>query len=203
MALLQAAGIAVPRWSLLKADERAEDACSTLRYPVALKALPENAEHKTERGLLRLNLAGAHEVAAAAQELRGALGRPDATLLVQEMVAGGVETVLSVMRNEDFGAVLAIGSGGMLVELARDIGYAALPADEADIEALIRRLKLDCLLGGFRGAPPADRAALVQAALGLARVFSALELKELEINPLIVLPRGQGVMAVDVLIKAS
>lgn len=199
--LLAAAGIATPRWALLQPGERAQTACRELRFPVALKALPGDADHKTERGLLRLNLATPAEVEAAAHELRGKLGRTNAALLVQEMVAGGVETVLSVMRNDDFGAVLAVGSGGVLVELARDIGYLCLPADAAEVGALFDRLKLARLLAGYRGAPRCDRAALVQAALGLARVFAPLPLQEIEINPLIVLADGHGVMAVDVLVK--
>lgn len=201
MALLAAAGIATPRWSLLDAGQFAASACSTLRFPVALKAMPQDAEHKTERGLLRLKLANARDVDAAAQQLRAILGDADATLLVQEMVSGGVETVISVIRNEDFGAVLAIGSGGVMIELAGDLGYLALPADASEIDALVGRLKLERLLEGFRGAPAADRAALIEAALGLSRIFSAAPLQELEINPLIVLPRGRGVMAVDVLVK--
>ena len=200
--LLADAGISMPRWALLKANDKPKTACAALRFPIALKALPEDAEHKTERGLLRLNLADEKEVENAAATLRTALRSPDATLLMQEMITGGVETVLTVMRNDDFGAVLAIGSGGVLIELMRDIGYVALPTNDAEIERVIARLTLGHLLEGFRGSPPCDREALVSAAIGLTRVFGSAKLQEIEINPLIVLPRGKGVIAVDVLVKA-
>lgn len=203
MQFLAEAGIAVPAWAISQPEMPASAACRGLRFPVALKALPEHAEHKTERGLLRLQLASAQQVETAAVELRRVLGDRDAPLLVQEMAPAGIEVVLSVITDPDFGAVLALGSGGILVELMRDIGYLSLPADERDVDALLSRLALTRLIAGFRGAPAADRGALVRAALGLARAFAAREseLTEVEINPLIVLSNGRGVIAVDALLK--
>ncbi len=203
MEFLAEAGIAVPAWAIAQPGMSASAACRGLRFPVALKALPEYAEHKTERGLLRLQLASAQHVETAAAELRRVLGDRDAPLLVQQMAPTGIEVVLSVIADPDFGAVLALGSGGVLVELLHDIGYLSLPADERDIDALLSRLALTRLLAGFRGAPAADRRALGRAALGLARAFEAREseLAEVEINPLIVLSDGQGVIAVDALLK--
>jgi acyl-CoA synthetase (NDP forming) len=205
MQLLGEAGIAVPPWILLPTGARAAIACAALRFPVALKVLPEQSQHKTEQGLLRLNLATAHDVDAAAKDLRAALAQPDATLVVQEMVAQGVESVLTAMHDPDFGPLLAIGTGGTLIEFIRDIGYVSLPIGDEDIARLIERLELARLLRGYRGAPPADRRALVAAATGLADAFEARrhELREVEINPLIVLPEGRGVVAVDVLVTSS
>ena len=199
-ALLERAGIPTPPWALLAPGTAAALACASLAYPVALKALPEDAEHKTERGLLRLGLRDAAEVDAAAVELRCTLGRDDATLLVQQMVEGGVEVVLTAMHDDDFGTIVAIGSGGVLVELTGDVGYLATPFDATDVDRLLGRLKLSRLLDGFRGAPAGDRAALAAAAIGLARAFATQSLVTFEINPLIVLPRGSGVVAVDALV---
>jgi acyl-CoA synthetase (NDP forming) len=203
MQLLDEAGIAVPRWEILAETGIGTSAARNLRFPVALKVLPEYAEHKTDAGLLRLNLATANCVDQAARQLREAVGDAKAPLVVQEMVAAGVEVVLSTIADPDFGTVVAIGSGGVLVEVLHDIGYLAAPITEGDVEELLGRLMLSRLLDGFRGAPRADRRALARAALGLARAFAARrhELDEIEINPLIVLPDGHGVIAVDALVR--
>jgi len=203
MQLLDEAGIAVPRWEILAETGIGTSAARNLRFPVALKVLPEYAEHKTDAGLLRLNLATASCVDQAARQLREAVGDAKAPLVVQEMVAAGVEVVLSTIADPDFGTVVAIGSGGVLVEVLHDIGYLAAPITEGDVEELLGRLMLSRLLDGFRGAPRADRRALARAALGLARAFAARrhELDEIEINPLIVLPDGHGVIAVDALVR--
>ena len=120
-----------------------------------------------------------------------------------EMAPAGVETLVSATADRDFDTIVTVGSGGVLVELLHDIGYLSVPITERDVNRILERLALAKLLVGFRGAPPADRRALVEAVLGLARAFVARsgELDEVEINPLIVLPDGQGVMAVDVLLK--
>lgn len=199
MAMLGDAGVATPRWALLPAAASASTL--PLTYPLALKALPEQALHKTERGLLRLGLATADEVTAAAAQIRTALGMPAATLLAQEMVEGGVECVLAIRRDPDFGAVLTLGSGGVMVELAHDVGHLCLPVDAADVARALERLRLGRLLAGFRGAPPCDRRALVDAVLGLARCFPSSNMAEIEINPLLVRPAGQGVCALDVLAR--
>src|SRR3546814_19768716 len=118
----------------------------------------------------------------------------DAPVLVQE-TAEGVEAVLSVISDPDFGPVLAIGSGGVGVELWADIGYVGLPASEQAIRAVIGRLKLGTLLQGFRGKPPADVDALVAAAqrFGAFALASRDQIAEIEINPLFVRPAGDGI----------
>ncbi len=201
MAWLRAAGIRVAGWALLEADQRAHEICLGLRGPWALKALAADALHKTEQGLLELQLSTSDEVDRAAARLRARLGRSNATLLLQQMVPAGVEVVVSAMRNPDFGTVIAIGTGGVMVELVEDLAYLAAPCDAAQIQRAIGRLKLSRLLDGFRGAPPADREALVSAVEGVAGLAAASGLAEIELNPLIVLPRGQGAIAVDWILK--
>lgn len=199
---LARAGLPMPPSRLLAEGQDPVDACAGLRFPVCLKALPEDAEHKTEKGLLALNLDDADAVSEAAEAIRFRLGRADAILLVQQMAGPGVEAVLTVRRDPDFGTLIALGAGGVLVELVRDIGYVATPATAADVERRIGGLRLAALLDGFRGAPPADRDALVRAALGLADAFDGLDgVEEIEINSVLVRPEGQGVLALDVLMR--
>lgn len=203
MAWLDAAGIAVPGWTLLGAGDDVAQACASLKPPFAIKALPEDAEHKTENNLLALNVADASGVAIQASRIRKALGKPQARVLVQEMVSGGVEVLLAVTRNADFGPVLAVGLGGIAVELFKDVAWLSLPTEPARVHAALSRLKLGTLLRGFRGKPPADVDALVAVAVALGSSFVATlpALDEMEINPLLVMPAGQGTLAVDALFK--
>jgi acyl-CoA synthetase (NDP forming) len=201
--VLAACGVTVPDWRVLGPGDRATVACAGLGFPVAVKALPEDADHKTELGLVRLGVGAAAEVDTVAAELRRAAGRPSADLLVQQMVAGGVEAVLSLRRDPDFGVVLGIGSGGVLIELARDVGFLCAPFEATDVARVIGRLKLARLLAGYRGAPPADLDALCAAAVRLAQWFAASDATELELNPLVVRRRGGGVVALDVLGKTG
>jgi acyl-CoA synthetase (NDP forming) len=200
---MAAAGVPLPAWRVLDAGIPADTVCAGLRYPVAVKALPEDSDHKTELGLLALNVGSAAAVDAEARRIRAALGRLRAGVLVQEMAPAGVEVVLAAVRNPDFGPVLAIGLGGVAIELFRDVAWLALPTDEAAVRGALSRLRLSQVLAGFRGKPPADVAALVAAALRFGDTFVGTEPapREIEINPLLVLPAGQGVVAVDALVK--
>jgi acyl-CoA synthetase (NDP forming) len=201
MRWLEAAGIVVAGWALLEAHRPAAAACSRVEGPWALKALAADALHKTELGLLELNLSTVDEVGRAAARLRARLGRDDAPLLLQQMVPSGVEVVVSAMRNPDFGTIIAIGAGGVLVELFQDLAYLALPCDAGQIRGAISRLRLARLLEGFRGSPPADLEALVSAVEAVAALAAASGFSEIELNPLIVRPRGQGAIAVDWILR--
>ncbi len=196
-------GIAVPGWVTLGANDDVNAACAGLTGPLAVKALPEDAEHKTENNLLALNVAPAG-VDAEAGRIRSRMDKPEAQVLVQEMVSEGVEVLLAATRNADFGPVLAIGLGGVAVELFKDVAWLALPTDAARVRAAITRLKLSAVLQGFRGKPAADIDALIAAAVqfGDAFVSTVPQLQEVEVNPLLVLPAGRGVVAVDALFKA-
>jgi acyl-CoA synthetase (NDP forming) len=201
---LQACGIRVPGWRVLEADAEAVRVCSGLRFPVAVKALPEDADHKTELGLLRLSVSrdGLEDAVA---EIRARLGSRAARVLVQEMDRGGVEVLLSAVHNPDFGPVLAIGSGGVSTELEADLAWIALPTTPDRVHAAIAPLKVSALLRGFRGRPAADIDALVNAACALGDRYLAAQpaLRELELNPVFVHEHGSGeVVAVDALIKS-
>ena len=200
---LKSAGIRVPGGRLIAAGDGVAEACSGLSFPVAVKATPDDAEHKTESGLVALNVTDEHQVEAHAKRIREILGRTEAKVLVQEMVAGGVEVLLSAVVNPDFGPVMAIGSGGIAVELHNDVTWLALPTSELAVRAALARLKVGTLLAGFRGAPAADVDALAPAAVKFGDLFLATTPApaEIEINPLLVLPAGKGVVAVDAIVK--
>lgn len=205
VAWLENAGVAMPAWRLLGAGNDPASICSALKFPVALKALPQDSDHKTEQGLLALGLQNVQQVCEHAARIRAAMGKPEATLLVQEMVGDGVEVLLAAVQNADFGPVLAIGLGGVAVELFQDVAWLALPTDPPHVERAIQRLRLATVLAGFRGKPAADTQALcaVASQFGAHFIATSPTPTEIELNPLFVRPAGQGVLAVDALVKVS
>ena len=168
--------------------------------PYVVKPLPNAVRHKTDRGLVHLNLYEPDDVAEAVALVRGAVG-PEIPVLVQEMVSG-VELLITVRLDTDWGPVLTVGAGGALVELLDDIAHVSLPCSEAEIAEAVARLDVDRLLRGFRGAPPADREAAVKAASLLSRITLSQgdAIEEIELNPLVVGTAGEGVYVVDVLV---
>jgi hypothetical protein len=142
----------------------------------------------------------AAEAAAAAQRL----AILSDSILVEEMVRDGVaEVLIGVSVDPQFGQVLVLGAGGVLTELLQDSASLLPPFTPAAIEAALMRLGIGKLLGGFRGRPPGDVAALVATAVACARYGEANvdRLVDLDVNPVIVRPQGRGAVAVDALIR--
>ena len=194
---LRAAGVPVPCGRVVPPGGAAE-AAAEVGFPVVVKAVSAELAHKTEAGAVRLNLGTAEEVRAAAAELAGLSG----WLLVEPMVGDALaELIVGVSMDERFGPALTLGSGGTLVELVRDAVTLLLPADEDQVRDALRRLRVSALLGGYRGGPPGDVEAAVAAVTAVARYAerAADRLVELDVNPLLVRPRG--VVAVDALIR--
>ena len=177
--------------------ERTADAAAALRDlgpPVVAKLDPLASAHKTEVGGVRTDLRDEAAVRAAYDDL-AELG--DGRVLVQETVAG-VELVVGVVDDDDFGPVMLFGPGGTLVDLLSDaVTYRALPVTAADARTMVAESAADRLLDGYRGAPPADREAVVDTLVAVSDVYLAGDLAELEINPLVATP--DGAVAVDLL----
>jgi acyl-CoA synthetase (NDP forming) len=191
------AGLPVPSGERAGNAVEAVISSMALGFPVALKAL--GVTHKSELGAVRLNLRDAESVSTAAHDL-DALGTG---LYVERMVRDGVaELLVGFTRDPMFGAVMTLGTGGVLVELLRDSVTLMLPATRDDIEAALRGLKLFPLLEGYRGRPKADLAAAIDAISGIAAFVqqNAGEIEELDINPLIVCTEGKGAWIADALL---
>ena len=197
-AALAAFGLSIPLGRVVRDSGCAVAAAQAIGYPVAVKAL--GVAHKSEAGAVQLNLKSGDEVKAAAEALSG-LG---AGLLVEAMVRDAVaELLLGVVRDAQFGLLMTIAAGGVLTELFCDAVTLLLPASEEDMREAILSLKLAELLGGFRGRPAGDIDAAVAAAVAIARFAeaNAATLEELDVNPLMVLRKGQGAVAADALIR--
>ena len=190
--------------------EEAVEAAEAIGFPVALKLESPHVPHKTEAGVVRLNVQTPNELRQAygeiiANGLNFAPQAKGAPVLVQEMVEGGVEVISGISQDPQFGPILLFGIGGVFVELYRDVAMRSCPITEADAREMIAEVRGHRLLQGFRGAPEADVDALVGSLLALSQMAVDLDHRrpELDVNPLMVMPKGQGVKAVDAFLNLS
>ena len=205
--LIAAWGVPTSLEVVAKDADAAVKAAEKIGYPIVLKVDSPDIPHKTEAGVVRLNLRNADEVRAAhAAILSNAKQHaPKATLngvLVQEMVSGGVEVIVGVSYDAQLGPTLLFGTGGVMVEVYQDVAMRHCPIILTEAHDMIAEVKGAKLLQGFRGKPACDIDALADVLVKVSHLAVNLNgaLAELDINPLLVLPKGQGVKAVDALV---
>jgi acetate---CoA ligase (ADP-forming) len=207
LAVLRRAGIRVVSHRRVETAAAAEAAAAELGLPAALKIVSPDIAHKTDIGGVVLGLDSAAAVGRAFTAVTAQVGarQPAARIrgcLVAPMAPAGVETILGVQWDPVFGPVVMLGLGGIFVEALEDVTFRLAPFDEAEAQRMIGELAGVAMLDGLRGRPPADRDALAQALAMLSRFAAAqgATLKSLDINPLLVLPQGQGVLALDAVV---
>jgi acyl-CoA synthetase (NDP forming) len=195
--LLARCGVPVPPARVVRSAREAAAAAGELGYPVVIKAL--GIAHKTEVGGVRLNLGSPDEVLAAVMALSGLSD----SYLVEKMVEGVVaELIVGIAHDVQFGPYLLLGGGGTLVELMKDSVSLLLPTTRQQVLDALSQLRCALLFSGFRGAPPADLNAAADVILAVAGLVEddPSSIVELDINPLMLLAEGQGVVAADALI---
>jgi acetyl coenzyme A synthetase (ADP forming)-like protein len=201
---LEAYGVRTPQESLATSAEEAVQFAAQTGFPVALKLVSPDILHKTEAGGVLLDLPDEAAVQEGWQTImaRARQTHPEADLRgvqVQQMVTGGQEVIVGMKRDPVFGPLLMFGLGGIHVEALGDVSFRLAPLSRQDAEAMIAEVRSARLLDGLRGVPPADRAALVDVLLRVGQLAADCpDIAEMDINPLIVLPAGQGALAVDV-----
>ncbi len=205
--LLAAAGLPAVSERLVNSAEAAAAAAGELGFPVVMKIVSPDILHKSEIGGVMLNVATPEAAEAAYGELiaRAGAHAPDARIdgvLVAPMVSGGVETILGVVRDPVFGPVVMFGLGGIFVEVLKDVTFRIAPFGVDEARRMIREVRGYPMLQGVRGAPPADEAALAEALARLSAFAAANAdvLETIDVNPFIVLPEGEGALAVDALV---
>jgi acetyl coenzyme A synthetase (ADP forming)-like protein len=205
--VLAAYGIATPKTAFARDADKAAEAALLCGFPVALKLASETITHKTDVGGVVLGLPDAAAVRAAFAAIRdrlATLGRAGemSGVTVQEMAPRGVECFIGVTQDPQFGPLIGFGIGGVNVEVWRDVVFRVHPLTEVDAREMLDEIRAVKLLDGHRGAPAADRDALCSALLRVSRMVGEIpEIRELDINPLIARPPGQGVIAVDARIR--
>jgi acetyl coenzyme A synthetase (ADP forming)-like protein len=199
-------GLPLIEQTIVKTPEEAGSAAEQMDGEVALKVIAPGVIHKTEARGVRLNLRGAKQVREAASQMAAGLvvgGNSPTGFLVQRMAGAGVEMLVGVVHDPQFGPVVACGAGGVQVELLRDVSVRLTPLSREDASEMIRSLKTYPLLNGFRGAPPCDVAALED---GLLRVSSMVEdipqIAELDCNPFVVQEHGAVILDARVRVTA-
>jgi acetyl coenzyme A synthetase (ADP forming)-like protein len=195
-------------WRLASTPEEAGAAADELGGQVALKAVAEKVVHKTEAGAVRLGLEGADAVRVAATDMAARVHRSSGAeverFLVQRMVPQGVEMLVGVVHDASFGPVVAVGAGGTAVELLKDVQVRITPLTDVDAREMVGSLQTFPLLDGYRGAPKADVPALEQFLLRLSALVDAHPaIAEMDCNPVMVLPEGQGALIVDARVRVE
>ncbi len=169
-------------------------------FPVVVKGLGSTLLHKTERGLVHLNLMDIESVNNAVQSIKDEAGDELQGFLVQPHIKGKRELVAGMFKDQQFGPVIMLGLGGIFTEALSDVSFKLAPLSETDIEDMIGELKSKALLGSFRGEQPVDMNQLKKVLYGLSALsFEHPEISEIDINPLIVRSTG-NVIAVDALV---
>jgi acyl-CoA synthetase (NDP forming) len=203
LAILKAYGFPLLDSRIAHNRAEAEQIAKEIGRPLVLKIVSPDILHKTEAGGIVLNVLP--ENAGTAFEAlwsQVAQKQPQAHLegvLLEELVSGGTEMILGSVQDPSLGAALMLGFGGTAVEVWRDIVFGVNPLTKTDVLEMIKKLRAYKLLAGWRGAPAADQAALVDGVLRLARLLADFpEIKEMDINPFLVLEQGKGAKALDV-----
>ena len=206
-ALLKAYGIKSPKEAVATSAAAAAREAKVIGFPVVMKVISEDITHKSDAGAVLL---GIDSTAAARKGYDTILKnvrryKKSATvdgILIAQQVQGGIELVLGVARDPEVGPVVMVGSGGVNLELYKDVAFSMPVTDEAAADALIGRTKAAKLLDGYRGAAPFDRKAVVKALVALSRIAIDLGdvIESIDVNPLVAMPKGKGAIALDALV---
>jgi acetyltransferase len=201
--ILKCYGFPLLRSRLIHDLSQIETAAEDIGFPLAMKITSPDIIHKFDAGGVRLKIKTLDEARCAYQEILENARRfnPLAHIqgvLVEEMARGGLEVILGATRDPQFGPICMFGLGGTFVEALQDVTFRLAPMWEVSAEVMIRSIKTYEILRGIRGKPPADFEAIKNCILRLSQMVSDHpEIAELDINPLIVYPEGEGCVVAD------
>lgn len=194
---LRAAGLRTPVTRVTASVEEAKSVAAEIDGPVVLKVISEDALHKSDVGGVVLDVQGDEGVEQAFQQVTSAVESFDG-VLVQEFIPGGHEVLIGMAQDPNFGPMIVFGLGGVYVELLKDVAFRLQPITDVDAQEMIRETKSFRLLEGYRNNPKGDVEALEMALQRVsALIWAVPELIEMDLNPVKVLPPGEGVVVVD------
>lgn len=187
---------------LVTSAREATAAAASLGYPVVMKACASGLAHKSELGLVEVGVGSPRGVRAAYRRLVAASPVTLDGVLVSEMVSGGLEVVVGASHDPIFGPTVMVGLGGVFVEVLGDVTFRVPPFGRDEAKRMLGELRGAAMFGGVRGAPAADTSALVDVIMRVQRLMMDFgdEIAELDLNPVVVRPRGQGAVALDALV---
>jgi acyl-CoA synthetase (NDP forming) len=197
--LLRHYGIPVTQEKEARDQESLLEAVREIGFPLVMKACSPHLSHKTERGLVRMDIRNEQEAAGAFEEIMSQAQERDATVLVQEMVKGSRELVVGLTRDVQFGPCVMFGLGGIFTEILEDISFRVAPIQKADALDMMQEIKGRKILEAVRGMPAADLDLLSEILITVGNIGLEHErIKEIDINPLIL--AGSKPVAVDALV---
>jgi acetyl coenzyme A synthetase (ADP forming)-like protein len=203
-AIMTAYGLDIPQSEIAETPERALEIAASMGYPVVLKIASPDILHKTDVGGVKVGLQNAEDVRDAYELMvyRAQRYIPEARILgclVQQMVpAGGIEVLVGMNRDPQFGPLVTFGLGGIYVETLKDVTFRVAPFSPQEAEEMLDEIRAHALLDGVRGKPAMDKAAIVDTLLRIGQLVQDFpEIAELDINPLMVYPRDQGAISID------
>ena len=201
--ILEAYGMDLIPGGLANTDKDAVVIAEEIGFPVAVKVVSDQVLHKSDLGGIALNLLTKESLQNTIKEIHDRIGNaaPDARIdgyLVEKMAPKGLEVIVGMRRDPTFGPVMMFGLGGIYVELFKDVGFGVAPLSPEQAKDMITSTKAGTLLKGFRGGPVYDIDSVVAAIGRLSQLaLDFPEISEVEVNPLLVLPEGQGAKVLD------
>ena len=201
--VLAAYGLPISREILVSSQSEAKAAAKKVKYPLVLKACSADEAHKTEKGLIAVNLASQSALVDAFKLLKKRAGKSyTGDYLVQEMVSGSREVMIGMHRDPSFGPAVMLGLGGIFTEILQDVTFRIAPLRKKDARDMLRSIRGTKILDEVRGMPAVDRDILCHALMAVGQIaLDHPNIEEIDINPLII--RGTRPIAVDALIVLS
>lgn len=197
--LLASYGIPVTREALVENEENLIKTADDIGYPIVIKACSPDIAHKTEKGLIRVDIRNDDEAKVAFNEIISGMNGNEKTVLVQEMIKGKRELVAGLTRDAQFGPCVMFGLGGIFTEILKDISFRVAPLEKRDALEMMQEIKGHKILDSIRGMDAADLDILADILIALGRIGLENEkIKEIDINPLIL--SGGKPVAVDALV---
>lgn len=197
--LLRAYEIPVTREIVVKTQEELKKATGEIGYPLVMKGCASDLAHKTEQGLVKVDLRNDEEALAAFQEITTNMQDQTKAVLVQELIKGSRELMVGLTRDAQFGPCVMFGLGGIFTEILKDISFRVAPIEKRDAEEMMQEIKGRKILGNVRGMPAADLEKLTEILIRVGEIGLENDaIKEIDINPLIL--SGDRPVAVDALV---
>ena len=197
--LLAGFGIPTAKGILAQNLEEVKKAAESIGYPVVLKACSPEVSHKTESGLVAVDLRNEADLELAFQKISGSSAAKGGGFLVQEMIKGGRELVMGMIRDPQFGPCVMFGLGGIFTEILGDVTFRPAPLSKADAAEMIREIKGNKIIDAVRGMPAVDADSLIQCLMAVGRIgMEREEIEAIDVNPLII--QGSKPVAVDALV---
>jgi len=198
-ALLKAYGVPVTKEATVKDESALKEAARTIGYPMVLKGCSPNLSHKTERGLVHLDVRNEAEALQAFQHIMKNMDDPDGAVLVQEWVRGGRELVVGLTRDIQFGPCVMFGLGGIFTEILEDTVFRVAPIEKADALEMMKEIRGRKILEAVRGMPAANEERLAEILITVGRIGMENDaIQEIDMNPVVL--SGSEPVVVDALV---